>query len=337
MRVADLILSHGVRMPPGVFPGQPDMAEIERTMSDSVRDLILTAPVIVATNVYEYCRTITDELDLYADLPCAAPPFDEVWLEYNQRNGIQVGLEARASNANAGRFIVGQPKPVEVGSNGYTRLSPYPGEPDLGMWLSDNLPDQAAWDQVRWLWTVHFYQSDGRRWVFGPLTTLSAALDEWGALLDLTYQFLVPAGVTDASVLQAMALTPMQIFLTTINLMQCANVRTVYVDPPAALSRKHRRKGHLNRDLVRYGVLQLGWEGPAERSRHRSKPSQGVVGSHIVRGSIHHYGNCCPRRHPPKGLYFGKYEGRIWVPHHDRGNPGRGVIVSDFEIAEHDG
>lgn len=328
MRLADLILSHGVRMPPSSQLDQTDLPELEAGLSASARDHLLRSPVIVATNVYEYVRNRANELDIYA-LPCAAPPFPDLWLEYEQRNGKQVGL---AAIVDTGPFALGEPQGPR-GENGFVRLSPTPGEGDRGMWLSDNLPDRAAWEKVRWLWTMQLYQSDGRLQPYGPITMQMVALDEWGGLLDLTYHFRVPIPDGEEPP-HSMTLNPLEIFITTINLMQCANIRTVYVDPPAALSRKHRRKGHLNRDMVRYGVLQIGWEGPEQRVRSPARGSQNLLDLHLVKGSIHHYGNCCPGRHPPKGLYFGKREGRIWVPSHVRGDPDRGVIVNDFEVAE---
>jgi hypothetical protein len=320
VRLADRVLNQGVT---SVNPhmGEAHQAEVAQAVHDQVE----LATIIEATNVYRYCKDSSAAVGLY-DLPCGAPPENLLWVEYDQDNRYQAGMTALA---HQGPFnLSGTTPEPEVGDNGYRKLRSRNGSRLL--WLSDLLPDEPAWKAVRWLWQIFLFQGAKGK-VFGPLSSMAAALDEGGALIDATYQSHID-GISHEQ-LETFTLFPMQIFLTTVNFMQCANIRTVYVNPPEKLSRKHMRQGHINQPLVRYHVLKLV-AGPAERARSQGGDGTGLVGFHPVRGGFHHYGNCCPGRHPPKGLYFGKGTGRYWVPAHAAGNPNRAVITRDFAIGD---
>lgn len=327
MKLADLILNKGLTDPDEwARTGHRGEAEV------SVQAAVRAATIVEATNVYRYCREMPPT-ELY-DLPCGAPPHDMMFVEWNQNNGRRLGTLGMIRN---GPFRIGLQVPSEViGSNGFRNLRP----PDfdlsnvreaIPMWVSDNMPDQAMWDRVRWVWGVGVFQED-RGQVVGPLATMRGALDQWGRLLDCVYEVHIDTkrGID----LDSLTLHPFAIFLTTMNFMQCANIELTYVEPPAALSRKHRKRGKLQpgQDLVRYHTLQIRPAGAGTRNRGRSGPSRDLVAFHPVRGEFHHYGDCCPGLHPPKGLLFGKLTGRFWVPAHVRGNPERGAIKQDFVV-----
>jgi hypothetical protein len=330
MRLADKMLNSGLRTP---TVGNHNWEENMQAILSDVR----LSRIVDATNVYRYCRE-QEPSDLY-ELPCGAPPHDVMFVEWLQSNGRRLGA---LGVARTGPFHIGLRTPSGVvGANGLRhllkveteltkQLGPAPKE-IVPMWLSDNLPDQATWDRIRWVWGIGIFEDDGSQ-AFGPLARISAALDQWGRLVDVTWQLHVNMG--QGTNIDPITLHPFQIFMTTINFMQCANIETVYVDPPAALSRKHRKKGRLKpgQDLSRYYVLKVKPSGAKTRARSRSGPPQDLTAFHSVRGEFHHYGDCCPGLHPPKGLAFGKITGRFWVPAHVRGNPERGVVEKDFTI-----
>jgi hypothetical protein len=117
--------------------------------------------------------------------------------------------------------------------------------------------------------------------------------------------------------------------LQALAFLHCKNLRTQHHAPPPKLSKRHqKRHGH---PLVRWRTISLevprkdggdGQHGSGDDDR----------GLHIVAGNMHHYGDCCPGVHPPNGLLFGKHEGIYWVPSHARGNPARGVVLTDFDL-----
>jgi hypothetical protein len=336
VKLADLILNSGVDDPRRWVTGDSPRVTTTHDVQASIQAATRQATIVEATNVYWYCREMP-ATTLY-DLPCAAPPHDAMLVEWKQENGKRCGTLGQIRNPP---FRIGAhtPGPV-VGENGLRHLLPpkvnLSGRVDIvPMWLSNNMPDQAAWDRVRWVWGVGVFQEDFGR-AFGPLATVSAALDEWGRLMDTKWDVHFPLKKdAEAKDVNPLTLHPFMVFLMTMNFMQCANIELTYVDPPAALSRKHRKKGKLQpgQDLVRYHTLGIRPAGAGTRTRGRSSSSSGdLVAFHPVRGEFHHYGDCCPGLHGPKGLLFGKLTGRFWVPAHVRGNPQRGTIKQEFVV-----
>lgn len=326
MKLADVIAAQGVRVP-GLGTNAPLHAH-----SDEIRLEVLECHVIDATNVYKTCRG-DGEWDLYA-LPCAAPPYDDVLVEYLQDNGRRMGLQGKAER---GPFITHMMTPdKKEGANGFRLLRPRSGKPATRtpLWLSDNLPDSRAWSRVQWTWHITVLQ-DGHGRVWGPLCYIYGALDEGGRLLDLGWTLNVdPVGKNIEEATTQLTAQPFRVFMLAMTLMQCANIETVWVSQPAALARKHRKKGHLlpGQELVRYQVLKVR-RSKAQVARYGGPALTSDLGAfHTVHAGFHHYGNCCPGVHAPKGLLFGKYEGRVWVPSHSRGNPDRGVIEKTYEV-----
>lgn len=333
-----------------------------KAQAEFIRDGLYRYTVIDATNVYEYVAGL-GESDLY-ELPCGAPPHVLLYVEWRQHNGKGILLHAvSADRREGGPFLIGNQVPDgrHTGANGFKVLR-HPNQPfcqlcldgnhdacierywltrqhrpcgcscwSTGitqMWLSDHLPDQAAWNKVRWVWTVDMWQEDFGE-VYGPLSCTRAALDEWGRLIDVTYEINIEP---DGEALQMLSLHPFAVFLHTLNFMQCANIRTEYIQPSDKLSRSLRKKGRIKDKLVGYHVLRIASSGPATKERSSGNGSSNLVAFHPVRGEFHHYGDCCPGLHPPKGLLFGKHTGRFWVPAHVRGNPERGTVTQSFEM-----
>jgi hypothetical protein len=365
MRLTDLFVNDGPRHPLG-------QRDLQAAFAADIRTNLDLFTVVEATNVYEYVKGLPGG-DLYELPCAAPPHDLMLieWRQHNGK-GVLIEAMAHDGVLD-GHFLIGNQQELpQVGANGYRPLRrPTPpvcgrcaagkhdkcldrgywidwenrrtssgpecscdcwregrGHPHPDMWLSNHLPDQAAWDNVRWTWRLDMYQEDHGT-IYGPLSMTHAALDRWGQLLDVTYELTVP----NEELLEAVTLHPFSVFLHTLNFMQCANIRTVYVQPPEKLARKHRKRGHVKQGLVGYHVLRISPSGPAQQSRSNGNgEASGLVAFHPVRGEFHHYGDCCPGLHPPKGLLFGRHTGRFWVPAHVRGNPERGVIVRDFEL-----
>jgi hypothetical protein len=325
MRYADILANQGWRNPNG---GQP----IDPVVTEFLRSGIDLYTIIDATNVYEYVKGLPG-MDLY-DLPCAAPPDPLLIVEWRQHNDRGVLLHAVANDTREHPFVIGDRVPDKTAkANGYRKLRPLDGsrrQHPPEMWLSDYLPNQLAWDNIRWTWTIDMFQEHNGT-IFGPFACTCAALNEWGELIDVAYEAKIPS---DDDMLQKTSIAPFSIFMHTLNFMQCANIQTEYIEPSEKLSRKHRKKGHIQKNLLGYHVLRIAAKGPATKTKSAKdgQSAGNLVAFHPVRGEFHHYGDCCPGRHAPKGLLFGKHTGRVWVPGHVRGNPDRGTITRDFEI-----
>lgn len=109
----------------------------------------------------------------------------------------------------------------------------------------------------------------------------------------------------------------------------CRNVKTDQVGIPPKLDKRHLRDH--GRSLLRFQTVRL--DVPRKGSNSTGKgPSHVAPALHIVPGNFHHYGDCCPGGHEPKGLLFGKLTGVYWVPQHARGSAARGEVRSDFDL-----
>jgi hypothetical protein len=327
MRLTDTVVAQGVRVP-GRGVGAP-----LHVHSDGIRLQVLESHVFDATNVYRMIAGDSRPWDMY-ELPCGSPPYDDVMVEYLQHNGRVTGLQGTAQQ---GPFFTQMlVKDSTVGANGFTMLRPRAGEPlgRLPLWFSENMPDQEAWDRARWTWHIQLLQ-DGHGRAWGPMSYIYAALDENGRLLDVGWRLAVqPVGESIEEAIQTLTAGPVRVFMMTMSLLHCSNIETVYVDPPAALSKKHRKKGKLlpGQDLVRYEVLKVR-RSPKQVARSGGPVLSSDLGAfHDVRAGFHHYGDCCPGVHSPKGLYFGKHTCRIWVPSYMRGDPDQGAIEKTYKM-----
>jgi hypothetical protein len=338
MRFADIVLNHTV-LPPPLIVSKIEVVSDRRSIIEVhtgyVHRFISTMPIIAVDNAYRYVKapefTTTNQY-LY-DLPSIAPPFPALWAEWMQDNGKPVGVMATIEE---GPFNVdGLPEWGETYENNLRWLKrpssasisaaiPFlPGDKH-SRWISNNL-DREGWKRVRWLWQLDFYQGDGAKVVMGPLFTLLVATNERGKLIDLTFTAFSELGAD-----QNWLIT----FLQAMAFLHCRNVNLAKIAPSAALSKKHRKKGKIAQDLLSYHVIEIEPFGRNQSASTGGFSDRSASRLHIARGSFHHYGNCCPDDHPPKGLLFGKHEGVYWVPQHLRGDPERGTVISDYEIGE---
>jgi hypothetical protein len=104
-----------------------------------------------------------------------------------------------------------------------------------------------------------------------------------------------------------------------IGLMNCRNVKTQEVARVATKTKKQRRARDTG--VLSYHTIVLprtagGGDGDGSRT--------GMARMHTVRGHFAVYG--------PEAPLFGKYTGTFWRPWSLRGNPGRGVVQSDYRL-----
>jgi hypothetical protein len=99
-------------------------------------------------------------------------------------------------------------------------------------------------------------------------------------------------------------------------LRHCSNIVAVQRRTPDKVAKKRAKK---------YGAPPTKSHTVLEYIPRKGAPStpnlmgSGTSRTHMRPGMFCHYGNCCPGKHPPHGLLFGKHEGIFWVPPHIRG------------------
>jgi hypothetical protein len=107
--------------------------------------------------------------------------------------------------------------------------------------------------------------------------------------------------------------------------MACKNVERVGVNPTQEQRRQHQRR--YGRQLDRYHVLNIDARTRAEAARINGTPeNSGQMPHHIVAGHYSRYG------FDGRGRLFGKHTGQFWIPEHERGNAGNGIVRKDYRI-----
>jgi len=89
---------------------------------------------------------------------------------------------------------------------------------------------------------------------------------------------------------------------------------------------KWRRKKTGNQGGVRYHVLTVK---PAGSGANTAGQDIGQIPRHMCRGHFSEYG---PKY--GKGLLFGKYEGRFYVPPHTKGDAKNGRVHKDYKVSQ---
>lgn len=109
-----------------------------------------------------------------------------------------------------------------------------------------------------------------------------------------------------------------------LEMMACKNVSLEPRDnDPKQVARAIKRHGG-NPDKYRYHVLVVRPPGAKSDS---PGTEIGIMPRHVCRGHFSEYG---PQFN--KGLLFGKYSGRFFIPPHLKGDKKNGEVVKDYEI-----
>lgn len=308
MRTADLALRHGI---------QPEL-KLRQEMGDRPAEafaelftgLIPMAKIIQADNVADYVKKRPHDYTLDS-FPALTPPWPAIWLEYpgmggtGQRRGVMV---------------------LDV--------------TDMDIPWLERMVEKARSDcedpsKIRWVTSWTLFIEHKKRLVAGPIGWYVVALDGYGRMIGNAYAVASgregPLGNDNPAVEQlTVALLPAW---QTIALLHCKNVDAVEVTQSPKVAKKYKDRYGL--EPVRYNHVKLRLpRQPGAPRGARPEYTGDFLGLHDAAGSFGHYGQCCPPEvHPRNGLLFGRYEGMFWRTPSVRGNPERGMVFSDIEVA----
>lgn len=264
--------------------------------------------VIDVTPVYESLVAKDDPVYLYEDHPCIAPPWMAARIAYVNEHG-NVVLMAASVTELADEY---REQTATTWARTATALqadgTPYSTPP----------PHPIEWEHVRWIIDTTVWgggrspSQNGPVATFGPAHLWRFAVYDNGTPADMRWIHLLPD-------------YPMQgwdmahlVLLGALNFCACSNIEVVEPQRP----RPERRR--LERTGVRVHTLTVHPRG--KRTRTAKGEPVGGTPLHSVRGHFATYGQ------GDRGLLFGKYAGRFWVPAHARGNPEHGRIDKDYVL-----
>ena len=192
------------------------------------------------------------------------------------------------------------------------------------IWEVKGADHDVDWDRVRWRWAIIFWtaRADG---VYGPLFTSKIAVYDDGTPADISYQCMFPGDHPLGN--PAVFETELAMLLKGVDIANCRNVEAVPAHPSgdrAARRRVQRALGDVKVSTLSISPTGKSYQGP------RSQGGQGTPLT-SVRGHVAHYGACCSH-HEPKGLLFGRYTCRVWVPEHSRGDENLGENRHTYEV-----
>lgn len=112
----------------------------------------------------------------------------------------------------------------------------------------------------------------------------------------------------------------------TLRLLQSSNIELVDKPPNSRLSEISERE--FGRPLTTYKVLKVNTGHKEYRGQDKDTGLQDFdpCRMHVVRGHHAEYGT------NGRKLHFGKYQRKVWIPAHVRGNEERGIVVKDYEV-----
>ena len=112
-------------------------------------------------------------------------------------------------------------------------------------------------------------------------------------------------------------------FSETLNMCNCVNVHVAY--PSRPMSRAQRRRldhlGNVRFSEVHIRPTSKSYKGNGTPLADMSVPIHGVIGHYATYGT------------EGRGLLFGKYAGRFWIPPHVRGSKEAGEVQQKY-VAE---
>lgn len=271
---------------PGVIKGAGKVVWEEALMRAR-----LDQPVIDATPLYEELKA-PGKVRLYEDFPSVMSPWENATICFVNDYGNVVALQITAV--------------------------PWPS---MGMdkWRATTI-NEVDWDRVKWfvetfIWVGH--RSEGKPIpTVGPLHMFQMAIYEDGSPADLHYVALMPRSREDADNWEQAQVKydrdwemSQVVLLSALNFLNCKNVEIV--EPV--------RERHLRKRIARTGVTVQHITVRPISGRHHSRRDAGqeLAGAQPlthVRGHFAHYG---PQYN--KGLLFGKFAGKYWIPQFARG------------------
>lgn len=261
-------------------------------------------PVVVdAQKLYEQQAT-KDEVYLYEDHPCIAPPWDEAVIAYVNQHGNVYAMFSHVVEYDA----------TETPWTDVERIGTRSNELSVPRGVELHPLD---WDQVKWVCSTFVYiggSSQGNPMAtHGPVHWWSYAIAADGTPLDIHWVQVLPD--VDMDVWNMANL----VVLGTLNFMNCRNIELV--EPTR--SRHERRR--IERAGVTVNELRVFPVGKTARRKSAGEPLFADTPLSPVRGHFACYGPEYGR-----GLLFGKHAGRFWIPQHVRGAAEHGEIRHEY-------
>lgn len=268
--------------------------------SQDVFDLsrLLGIPVIAADAVGHYFAEFPDGTNLLDVVSCVAPPFDRFFVEFV---GAPNALALRAWGVLFEQLHSPDEPDPEHPDDAWLVRATILGEWDkhepVGPIASYLLPLGVSGE-------LHAGDADGRGSIFGSIADIEAMpLEEQRQWTDHCNRLLGPA-------------------LLAVSFMHCKNVDLIEVEPPPALSRKHKKRH--DRQLVRYHVLEVA-------AMRRVMERDGAAREHGLRHALHicrgHF-----KTFSPEAPLFGRLSGTYWWESHLRGDEAIGRVEKDYRV-----
>lgn len=253
----------------------------------------VSGPVVDATEIYRSLVARTDPVDMYGDHPCIAPPWRDASVCYVNEHGNVIVMTLAVDD--------------HLALTGKVGVDTEPWEP----------AEHTDWERVRW--TMHAFvwvggRSQGtHRPTGGPAHLWQLAAYEDGTPADLHWVHLVPEYPMERWDMAHLVL------LGALNFCNCRNVELVEPKRPRPEARRIARTG------LQVHTINVF---PTGRSAHAAK-AEGGMGTPLtsVRGHFACYGPDYGR-----GLLFGRYAGRFWVPQFARGKAEHGQVEHDYVL-----
>ena len=246
------------------------------------KGLIAEPTVIDATPIYLSLLESSQEVYLYEDHPCIAPPWDEGAICYLNQHGNVIIMHASVAN----------------------KMVPW------------ETSEPIDWSMVRWRLAVFVWVGgrggDGPIATFGPVMLWRIAIAHDGQPLDIGWVNLQPEYDIKHWDMASLVL------LGALNFLNCRNILLVEPTRPRAERRRLEPFGVKVHEL---NILPVG------RTMQGHDPVKGLgVPLTSVRGHFARYGI------EGRGLLFGRYAGRFWIPQHARGTAELGEVRKTYRL-----
>jgi hypothetical protein len=134
-----------------------------------------------------------------------------------------------------------------------------------------------------------------------------------------------------AADLSQMIMAPAYSLMAVFSLLNCTNVTLEPVPRTVDMQRRAERRFTTANPLPRYHTIMVRTTPKARPIPALRTPGEykDVMPWHRVKNQYHRYG---PEY--GKGLLFGKYAGKFYVPAHTRGSKKNGIVISDYRIED---
>lgn len=293
------------------FVMDPDIRFEENSYLDQLKQRLRDVEVMVIDNVAEWYWGVREgdgKKYRLRDIPNAAPPFANFFMEWNTP-----AVEDKLFDTWGIAFSA-----VEEAMSGPI---------DTEMWGSDYM--KARWlvaaDAIVEFRNPAVKLEGWRRFLEHSRYAMTVAPD--GRLIETHMD--VPDGQErlweQQHLVERNGLPLLMPALLAISFLHCQNVTLVNNEPPEKLNRARVKRG--KKPLIRYHTLEIEPMRQVLRAEGQIEKTGLKKALHICRGHFAHYGDSYGR-----GKLFGKLEGCYWMPATVKGTPKEGIVVKDYNV-----